>query len=250
MASTVLGALITHESDSRPPVAGLAPILHRDQITAAPPTEHELDELHWGRRLNGPLKEDVREHSPIGRSLPPTPGELERSQPPTPKRDLAVDAIVQSFSTPPRNRWRIAAANVMFLLMGVNDAATGALIPYLEEQYSIGYAIVSLIFVTNAVGFISMAPLSQLIEARLGRSRSCMIAASLMSVGYVALVCTPPFPVVVLSFYFLGCGMALFLALTNTFLVNLLNGTVILGFCHGIYGVSGTPQAPSPTQCH
>ena len=83
-----------------------------------------------------------------------------------------------------------------------------------------------------------MAPVTQLIEGRLGRSLSYVIATSLMTIGYIAIVCTPPFPVVVLSFYFLGCGMGLFLAMTNAFVVNLLNGTVILGFCHGLYGVS------------
>lgn len=210
-------------------------MVHRDHITAPYPTEHELDELEWGRRLNGPQKELPE---PISQSLPQTPGELEQSVPPTPKRAPAVDAIIQSASNPPRNRWRLAAAGLMFFLLGLNDAATGALIPYLEEEYHIGYAVVSLIFVTNAVGFISMAPICQLIESRVGRARSYVIATSLMSIGYVAIVCTPPFPVVVLSFYFLGCGMALFLAMTNAFVVNLLNGTVILGFCHGLYGVS------------
>lgn len=126
----------------------------------------------------------------------------------------------------------------MFFVMGLNDAATGALIPYLEKEYHIGYAIVSLIFVANAAGFISMAPVAQMIEAWAGRAGSYMILTSVMSVGYIAIVCTPPFPVVVFSFYLLGCGMALFLAMTNVFIVNLMNGTVILGFCHGIYGVS------------
>ena len=125
----------------------------------------------------------------------------------------------------------------MFLLMGMNDAATGALIPYLEEQYHIGYAIVSLIFITTALGFISSTPVTQLIEARLGRHSSYMIATASMVIGYTAIVCTPPFPVVVLSFWFLGFGMGLFLAMTNAWIVNLLNGTVLLGFCHGIYGV-------------
>ncbi|EXJ75258.1 uncharacterized protein A1O5_01954 [Cladophialophora psammophila CBS 110553] len=239
MTVQAFGAFITHESDPSAAVRGLAPVVHRDNITAVSPTEYELDELQWGRRLNGPCKAPSRNASPVGRSLPPTPGELERSQPPTPKRDQAVDAIVQSISNPPRNRWRVAAASVMFFLLGLNDAATGALIPYLEKDYHIGYAIVSLIFITNALGFISMAPVIQLIESRLGRTRSYIIATSMMSIGYITIVCSPPFPVVVLSFYFLGCGMGLFLAMTNAFIVNLLNGTVVLGFCHGLYGLGG-----------
>ncbi len=232
------GVFVTHESDASPAVRGPAPVVHRDFITSSSPTEHELNQLQWGHRLNGPGKEPRRSMSPVGQSIPPTPGELEQSQPPTPRGAHAVDALVQSFSNPPRNRWRIASATVFFLLMGMNDAATGALIPYLEKEYDIGYAVVSLIFVTNAVGWIVMAPLSQVIEARAGRSRSLIIACSLMTIGYTALVCAPPFPVVVLSFFLLGLGMALYLGMTNAFIVNLMNGTVLLGLCHGIYGVS------------
>ncbi|OAL40338.1 hypothetical protein AYO20_00074 [Fonsecaea nubica] len=233
------GAFITHESEPRSVVPGPAAVIHRDNITAVPPTAYELDEIQWGSRLNGPCKLPSHDQSPVGQSLPQTPGELERSQPPTPKQDRAVDALVQSISNPLQNRWRVAAASFMFFLMGMNDAATGALIPYLEKDYHIGYAVVSLIFVSNALGFITMAPVIQLIESRLGRARSYMIATSLMSLGYIAIVCSPPFPVVVLSFYLLGCGMGLFLAITNAFIVNLLNGTVILGFCHGLYGLGG-----------
>ncbi|EHY59330.1 hypothetical protein HRR83_001397 [Exophiala dermatitidis] len=239
MAAQTFGAFITHESDPSSPLAGPPRIVPRDKITAAAPSEYELNELQWGRRLNGPQRDYSRDTSPIGRSLPQTPGELEQSQPPTPKRDQAVDALIQSAWNPPKNRWRLASASLAFFLMGINDAATGALIPYVEEQYSIGYAIVSLIFVTNAVGFISMAPVSQMIEARLGRARSLMISMTLLSIGYLAIICTPPFPVIVVAFYFMGCGMALFLAMTNAFIVNLLNGTVILGFCHGLYGLGG-----------
>ena len=242
MATPLFGALITHESSPAP----FQPVIHRDQITSVPPTEYELDELKWGARLNGPndhyFDKQLRSAST---SIPQTPAELESSRPPTPKRDQAVDALtIQSIWNPKKNKWRLASAGLMFLTMGLNDAATGALIPYLEKEYHIGYAVVSLIFVSNALGFISMAPLSQMIEGYTGRSWSYVVATLLMSLGYIALVCTPPFPVVVLSFYFIGLGMALFLAMTNVFIVNLLNGTVILGFMHGLYGVC----VPAPVE--
>jgi fucose permease len=233
MSAQAFGAFIVHESSLSPVISGPAAVVHRDSITAVTPTEHELDDLQWGKRLNGPNTEHK-----ASSSVPPTPNELERSQPPSPKQDHAVDALVQSFSNPPRNRWRIAAASLFFFLMGVNDAATGALIPYLEQEYNIGYAVVSLIFISNALGFLTTPPIIQAVEAKVGRSRTYLIASALMIVGYTAIVCTPPFPVVVVSFYFLGFGMGMFVAMTNTFIINLLNGTVLLGCCHGLYGVS------------
>ena len=238
MSIKAFGAFITHESAASPNLSAPAPVVHRDTIPTVTPQEHELDELQWGQKHNGPEKTTHGDPSLFDRSIPLTPNELERSQPPTPKMDQTIDAIVLSVSNPPRNRWRLAAANVMFFLMGLNDAATGALIPYVEKEYNIGYAVVSLIFIANALGFISSTPVTQAIESRLGRSGAYLIATASIAIGYTAIVCTPPFPVVVISFWFLGFGMGLFLAMTNSFIVNLVGGTVVLGFCHGLYGVT------------
>lgn len=232
--ASYLGALIEHEIKPQPSVTGLARVVPRDAITPTVPSEHELDELQWGQKLSGPSK------FAIGSSSSQTPAELESSNPPTPKQNQVVDAIIQSATTPYMNKWRLAAAAVMFFLLGLNDGATGALIPYLEKSYGIGYAIVSLIFVTNAVGFIVAAAVTQMVDTRWGRSKSYIMATTMMSIGYIALVCAPPFPIVVVAFFSLGSGMGLFLAMTNAFIVNLLNGTVILGFMHGLYGVSGS----------
>lgn len=75
----------------------------------------------------------------------------------------------------------------------------------MEKDYRIGYAIVSLIFITNAVGFISAAPIAQALQARLGRAKTLVLAQSVIAAGYVIIVCKPPFPVVVV-FFFLGLG--------------------------------------------
>ena len=44
---------------------------------------------------------------------------------------------------------------------------------------------------------------------------------------------------VVFAFLLLGFALGLFLAMTNLFIVNLLNGTVILGAMHALYGLGG-----------
>ncbi|GAB1193242.1 hypothetical protein APSETT444_002445 [Aspergillus pseudonomiae] len=62
--------------------------------------------------------------------------------------------------------WQLVSACLMNFGNGMNDSAPGALIPYLEKDYHIGYAIVSLIFIANAVGFILAAPLTHTIKAK------------------------------------------------------------------------------------
>lgn len=66
-----------------------------------------------------------------------------------------------------------------------------------------------------------------------------ILAQFFMLAGYIMLSCTPPYPVVVLSFFFLGFGMALNLALGNVFAANLVNATKMLGAMHGSYGIGG-----------
>lgn len=128
MPVQAFGAFLILESDPMSNLTGPAPVVHKDSITSVPPTEYKLNELQCGERINGPGRASSRAELPMEQTILPTPSELERSQPSTPTRDHAVDAIVHSFSNPPRNRWRIYSACVMFLLMGMNDAATGALV--------------------------------------------------------------------------------------------------------------------------
>lgn len=232
MAPAPFGALLEIQSHNPDPLRGPPRILPRDTISQPqPPTVLELDAIQWGERLNGPPKPD---HSRCS-----TPQDLESSLPATPTGNQPVDAIVQTAVNPPINRWRLASAALMFFLVGVNDSATGALIPYLEQQYNIGYAIVSLIFISNALGFILAAPVVQPLENFLGRSRTYLVATVMLTLGYIALTCDPPFPVVVSSYLFIGFGAALFLAMTNAWVINLVNGTTLLGFMHGAYGVGG-----------
>ncbi len=236
MSTLSFGAFVQHEISPAGRVVGPAPVLHRDEIISKLPSEIELDELRWGQRLNGPKKQDP---GPLGHdnATTLTPRELEQSLPSSPKHDKAVDAIVQSASNPPRNRWRLASTALMFLLIGVNDAVTGALIPYIEKHYHIDYAITSLLFITYALGFILAAPMLDALDSKLGRSSLYMIASLSLCVGYVIIICQPPFPVMVLSFLFLGWGAATLLASSNSWLVNLVNGTILVSFMQGFYGV-------------
>ncbi|KFY39962.1 hypothetical protein V494_03733 [Pseudogymnoascus sp. VKM F-4513 (FW-928)] len=174
---------------------------------------------------------------PSARDAPPN--DVERSTPPTPTTPTGVD-LLQTFTNPPMNKYRMASSTFMNFANGVNDSAPGALIPYLEAAYSVNYAVVSLIFISNALGFIVAAPLTHAIEARLGRARTHQVSLSILALAYVALLCAPPFPVIVISFFFLGFGMAVSLSLNNVFCVGLANATAALGFLHGAYGVGGT----------
>lgn len=233
MAPHAYGSLI--EIDGCSPITGPPAALRKDPYALPDlPTAFELDELNKSSRIHGP-------------SLPPTPSgaqtpaltDVEMSRTPSPEYGQAVE-VMQSLTNPPINRWRVFSACLMSFGNGLNDSAPGALIPYMEADYKIGYAIVSLIFVGNAIGFISAAPLTQAIQARIGRAKTLVLAQSIMTAAYIMLSTKPPFPVVVISFFLLGLGIAFNLAMNNVFCANLANGTTTLGFLHGAYGIGGT----------
>lgn len=78
------------------------------------------------------------------------------------------------------------------------------------------------------------------IRAQCGRGKTLMIAELSMVCGFIPIVCTAPFPWMVVGFFFLGLGEAINLSMANTFTANLQNGTNMLGMLHGSYGVGGT----------
>lgn len=67
----------------------------------------------------------------------------------------------------------------------------------MERDYKIGYAIVSLIFISTALGVISAAFFIDAIHGKLGRAKTLAVAQTAMVIGYIPLVFTPPFPVTV-----------------------------------------------------
>ena len=232
------GSLISIESES--PIAGPPAALPKDAHSLPDlPTAYELDELRKSNKgghksRNGPSTPVT----PSNGQVPIDPGDMEMSRPVSPEHNPV--AVLQTLTNPPINKWRVLSCALSNFGNGLNDSAPGALIPYMESDYRIGYAIVSLIFVANAAGFISAAPVIHAFQARFGRAKTLAFSQIIIAVGYIILITRPPFPVVVVAFYLLGFGIAFNLALNNTFCANLAGNTTILGFFHGGYGIGGT----------
>lgn len=238
MATSGLGAFLEIERSSK--VVSPPPAAHKDQQGASQrPSSYELKELHPHDISAQAPTEPVAQPPPSSSS--PTPSVLENRQSAFEADEHeAAEWAPDRTSTSSKTKWRLLSCCMISLGNGMNDSAPGALIPYIEKHYDIGYAVVSLIFVTNALGFISAAPFTHAIEHRLGRWKSYAFAMSLLAASYAIIICQPPFPVVVVMFFFLGFGIALALALSNVYCANLANSTTALSFFSGAYGIGGT----------
>ncbi|KAI0393500.1 MFS general substrate transporter [Xylariaceae sp. FL0594] len=143
--------------------------------------------------------------------------------------------LLRTLNDPPMTKYRFAAVCAQNLLGGLTDSAPGG-----GGYYNIGYAVVSLIFVGQALGFIAAAPFVDTVRRRLGRARTLGLGDSLMVLGFIPFLCAAPFPVIVVGYFFIGFGFALGLAIGNVYSANLPYGTVWLGGMHGSYGIGGT----------
>ncbi|RFU80238.1 mfs efflux transporter [Trichoderma arundinaceum] len=166
--------------------------------------------------------------------------DLERSRPASPVVGVDAVEVMPSAWEPYMNRFRLVSVCLSNFGNALSDSSAGALIPYMEKHYGIGYAIVSLIFVGQALGFVFAAVFLDSLRAKFGRAKLLGIGQMLMACAYIPLVAAAPFGLVVTTFFFVGFGIAINVAMGNIFCGSLQNSTVMLGLLHGSYGIGGT----------
>src|SRR3984885_5202984 len=71
--------------------------------------------------------------------------------------------VLQKWNNPRINMFRVFATFYSFVILGLNDGAYGALIPYLEEYYNISYIVISLVFLSPVAGYIGSAATNNMI---------------------------------------------------------------------------------------
>ncbi|OJT08121.1 Bypass of stop codon protein 6 [Trametes pubescens] len=127
---------------------------------------------------------------------------------------------------------------------GWNDGTLGPLLPRLQEVYHVGYAIVSLIFIANCVGFLSGASTYLYLTDRFGFGKMVVFASVVAMVGFSLESAAPPFPAYVIGYLFSGFGMSFLDAGSNAFVASLSEDTSNkMGIMHALYGV-GAMCAP------
>lgn len=145
-------------------------------------------------------------------------------------------------------RWNQSKTNIFktistffgFIVMGANDAAYGALIPYLGTYYHVSYTVVSLVFLSPFVGYVAAAALNNTLHKVVGQRGVAILGPGAHLVAYVVIALHPPYPVLVVVFILAGFGNGILDAAWNAWIGNLANPNEILGFLHGFYGVGAT----------
>lgn len=159
------------------------------------------------------------------------------------------DDVPTSDPDPDRlERWNSSGTNIFryfaslfsFIVMGMNDAAYGALIPYLEPFYNVNYTVISLVFLAPFVGYSLAAFLNNKIHMRFGQLGVAVIGPSCKIVCYVITSVHPPYPVLPIIFMIAGFGNGLEDGGWNAWIGNMESANELLGFLHGAYGLGAT----------
>ncbi|KAF5234691.1 hypothetical protein FANTH_12043 [Fusarium anthophilum] len=148
--------------------------------------------------------------------------------------------VVEKWNEPMGNAFRVGAVYWSLFVSGANDAAYGALIPYLETYYELSYLVVSLIFLSPFVGFIVSAAVNNYLHMNIGQRWIAFMCGGCHVLTYLILAQHPPYPVLVLAYVLAGLGNGIGLAAWNSYIGNLARSNELLGFMHASYGLGGT----------
>ncbi|OSC97784.1 MFS general substrate transporter [Trametes coccinea BRFM310] len=155
-------------------------------------------------------------------------------------------------STPTmRRKARLQFATLCWALFlaGWNDGTTGPLLPRIQAVYNIGFAVVSLNFVFNCIGFVTGAAANVWLTDRYGFGTVMVIGALAQVVGYTLEAPAPPFPVFVMGYAVNGFGLALQNAGANGYVASLKdNAATKMGILHAIYGAGALSSPLVATQ--
>ncbi|PWY71064.1 MFS general substrate transporter [Aspergillus sclerotioniger CBS 115572] len=138
---------------------------------------------------------------------------------------------------------KILATNYAAFVAGLNDAALGVLIPYIQPTYDVGLLQVSMIYLVNFMGWLVACFANIHVCSYLGTGGTLVLGASIQCFGYALMFWSPPFPLFMAAFFFSGCGVAFQDAQMNTFTITVKDAHRWLGVLHAVYGV-GTIVGP------
>ncbi|KAJ4341916.1 hypothetical protein N0V95_007101 [Ascochyta clinopodiicola] len=146
-------------------------------------------------------------------------------------------SVTERWNYPKANIYRTFATLFAFMIMGANDAAYGAIIPYLEEYYHLNYIVVSLVFLSPLGGYVGAALLNNWLHVHFGQRGVAFIGPTCHLAAYIGIAVHPPYPVLVVIFILAGFGNGIEDAGWNAWAGNMANANEVLGFLHGFYGL-------------
>jgi fucose permease len=134
-------------------------------------------------------------------------------------------------------RVRLAVAFGFFILIGINLAGGGVLLPAQIDDYGVDKATIGLVFPASSLGYGIAAAANGALMHRLGVRLHLMVGATVMAAAAAAIALHPPFALFILLQGALGLGVGALEACLNAYLSTLDRATALLNYLHAFFGV-------------
>ncbi|QRW18317.1 major facilitator superfamily transporter [Rhizoctonia solani] len=90
--------------------------------------------------------------------------------------------------------------------VGLNDTATGANLPSIQDHYHLPYEVVSLVFLAGFGGYLISCMINSVLQNAIGTRNVLVMAGILYGGGSLLISFAPPFPVVMVGLCLMGFG--------------------------------------------
>ncbi|KAI0764598.1 MFS general substrate transporter [Trametes elegans] len=153
--------------------------------------------------------------------------------------DSTVPAISPAQKAVYRRKNALHFATLCFtiFLNGWNDGTTGPLLPKIQSYYHLGFAVVSLIFIFNTIGYLSGAVANVWLTDKFGFGKVLLLGSVLQILAYAMMIPAGPFPLMCVAFMLIGFGLSLQNSHANGFVASSRNHvSTKICLLHATYG--------------
>ncbi|KAI0252492.1 MFS general substrate transporter [Lactifluus subvellereus] len=152
-------------------------------------------------------------------------------------QDLDVEVSGTSKSLTSRARIQFFSLCWTLFLIGWSDSSTGPLLPRIQSVYHVGFAVVSIVFIANCIGFLTGSTLNIVLNDKLGFGKVIVLGSAAQMVAFSIQASAPPFPLFVISYAINGFGASLEDAQANGFVASYEdNSATKMGILHAAFG--------------
>ncbi|MGV0028861.1 MFS transporter [Phormidesmis priestleyi] len=131
----------------------------------------------------------------------------------------------------------VALSFYAFVAIGIAEGGLGVLLPSILSTYHLTLATVTLLFISQMVGYMTAAMTSSLLSSRLGLARMVWLAAIALTSALSIYAFTTHWPIMVTVGLFLGLGIGLIDAGINTYIASDQRNASLMGMLHAFYGI-------------
>ncbi|KAL5537106.1 hypothetical protein ACEPAF_929 [Sanghuangporus sanghuang] len=155
-------------------------------------------------------------------------------------KEKVEDTNVPSRTPAMKRKERVQLFSLFFAMFvaGWDGGTYGPLLPRFQTYYHVNYTVVSMIFITNCVGFIVGAISNVYLTDRLGLGKALVLGSIAQVIGYSLMSPRLHFPVFCIAFFIDGWGLSIQDAQANGYVAGLTESSATkMGMMHALYGL-------------